>query len=423
MAGPLEKVKLYCPKCQKTMSEDNFYTMKDKSRSDMCKACETMHINNWDPETFKWLLKKYDVPYIEAEWNILRDRAYQKDPYKMTGMSVFGKYLSKMKLKQWNMYGWEDTERLKFEAEEKAKLYGQGPQNAEVNFSPERIMEIQEKYNRGEISEAEYLTYTESAAPDMTKGPYQSTYTGNPDIDMAPAKSPYPANSNPFVQVEIPDVGADLTEEDKVYLAMKWGRLYTAEDWVQLEKFYDDMMKSFDIQSAAHIDTLKFICKTSLKMNQALDAGDIDTYQKLSKVYDAQMKAGKFTEAQNKEEKGDEFDSVGAIVAFAEREAGAIPRYKVAKDFDKADEILSKLKKYNQDFINSDPGLAQQFENYLKKREIADEQKRDRQAAKEQGLDYVEIKDEDYVKMQELMEEEKEKDWKLIAGTGEEGEA
>ena len=35
--------------------------------------------------------------------------------------------------------------------------------------------------------------------------------------------SPYPSNDNPFVQVDLPDVGADLTEEDKVYLATKWG--------------------------------------------------------------------------------------------------------------------------------------------------------------------------------------------------------
>ena len=42
------------------------------------------------------VLEKMDVPYIE--WNLLRDKAYAKDPYKMNGMSVFGKYISKMKL-------------------------------------------------------------------------------------------------------------------------------------------------------------------------------------------------------------------------------------------------------------------------------------------------------------------------------------
>jgi len=46
------------------------------------------------------------------------------------------------------------------------------------------------------------------------------------------------------------------------------------------------MMNSYDIQTAGHIDTLKLICKTSLKANQLIDLGDIDGYQKMSKVYD-----------------------------------------------------------------------------------------------------------------------------------------
>ena len=40
-----------------------------------------------------------DVPYIPEEWNVLRDKAYAKNPNAMNGMSVFGKYLSKMNLK------------------------------------------------------------------------------------------------------------------------------------------------------------------------------------------------------------------------------------------------------------------------------------------------------------------------------------
>ena len=113
------------------MAETNFYTYKDGTKCELCKACLTMHINNFEPDTYMWLLEKFDVPYIPAEWNILRDRAYAKDPYKMNGMSVFGKYLSKMKLKQWKNFTWADTEKLQAEAEEKAKLYGQPQEIAE----------------------------------------------------------------------------------------------------------------------------------------------------------------------------------------------------------------------------------------------------------------------------------------------------
>ena len=53
-----------------------------------------------------------DVPYVPQEWNALRDKAYAKNPQKKNDTTVFGKYLSKMKLKQWKSYGWADTEKL-----------------------------------------------------------------------------------------------------------------------------------------------------------------------------------------------------------------------------------------------------------------------------------------------------------------------
>ena len=37
----------------------------------------------------------------------------------MNGMSVIGKYLAKMKLKQWNKYRFDDSEALLAEMEEK----------------------------------------------------------------------------------------------------------------------------------------------------------------------------------------------------------------------------------------------------------------------------------------------------------------
>ncbi|MCM1323967.1 MAG: hypothetical protein NC218_07385 [Acetobacter sp.] len=57
------------------------------------------------------------------------------------------------------------------------------------------------------------------------------------------------------------------------------------------------MCESYDIQTAGHKDTLKLICKTSLKANQCIDQGDLDGYKKLSSTYDTLMKSGKFTAA------------------------------------------------------------------------------------------------------------------------------
>ena len=403
---------VYCSKCRKTMASTNFYTYKDGSKCELCKACLTLHINNFEPDTFLWLLEKFDVPYIPAEWNILRDRAYAKDPYKMNGMSVFGKYLSKMKLKQWKNFTWADTERLQAEAEEKAKLYGQPQEIAE-----EKLAEMEEAYKNGEITEAQWMTYKEIKAPK----PEFQVVSGNTVTTAEPGGSPYPVNDNPFEQVDVPDVGNDLTEEDKVYLAMKWGRLYSSSDWVYLEQKYNDFMNSFDIQGAARIDTLIQICKLSLKMNQALDTGDYDTYAKLSRAYDTLMKSAKFTEAQNKDGDSSEFDSVGAIVAFCEKEGGFIPEYKIEAPQDIIDTIIEDNKTYLQTLIHNDTNLSQQIEQFLKKKEIAEEQKRDRQKAKEEGKDIVEISDKDYADFYAAVQADKDQDeYQVITGEEEE---
>jgi hypothetical protein len=395
----------YCSKCGRTMADTNFYTYKNGSKCELCKSCLTMHVNNFEPDTYMWLLEKFDVPYIEAEWNVLRDRAYQKDPYKMTGMSVFGKYLSKMKLKQWNKYGWADTEALQAKAEQNRRELGEPDE-----IQKQKIEEMKEAYKRGEISEAQYQTYAEIHAPEP-----KIDFSNPTEIRSSGAPNPYPANSD-FEQVELVDVGADLTNEDKIYLAMKWGRLYHADEWVALEQLYTEFMNTFDIQGAARIDTLKMICKTSLKMNQAIDCGDVDTYQKLSRVYDAMMKSAKFTEAQNKDGKEDFVDSVGQLVAYCEKEGGQIPKFEIKVDHDVVDTIIRDLKDYNKSLIYEDKSLAQEIEQYLANKEAMEMMKRDREEARRRGLDQVEIEDKDFQDFRDAIHEDKKEDYQLENG-------
>lgn len=390
----------YCEKCGRTMNENQFYTYKDGRKTELCKKCLTMHVDNFNPDTFLWLLEKMDVPYVPNEWNVLRDRAYEKDPNKMNGMSVFGKYLSKMKLKQWKDYGWEDSEKLQALEEEKKKaLIIHNEQNKES---------WKEKYENGEISEAEYKT--------MTSVPLQAA-SQVPGVLVGSIGSNNPFNEVNFIsQEELPDPTEELTDDDKVYLAMKWGRMYTPREWIELEQSYDEMMNSFDIQDADTINTLMFICKTKLKMNQALDSADIEGFQKLSKVYNDLRKSAKFTAAQNKEEKKDFVDCVGNLVAYCEKEGGAIPKYELKTDLDIVDTVINDLKRYTKDLIYEDKALASQIENYLKKREISEEQKKDRKEAKALGFDSVQLKDEDYQNYYENIEEEKNKDKNTLNG-------
>jgi hypothetical protein len=205
---------------------------------------------------------------------------------------------------------------------------------------------------------------------------------------------------------ELIDTSADLTDEDKLYLAMKWGRLYKPYEWVELERIYNEMTESFDIQDADTVNTLVLICKTNLKMNQALDTGDLDGYQKLSRVSDSLRKSAKFTAAQNKEDKNDFVDSVGELVAMCEKE-GFIPRYATDIPQDKVDLTLKDMNDYLHKLVTQDLGFGKQIEEALKKIQI---QKEMNEADNFMTDDGSGIEDEDYAAFLEEVEAQKEQD-------------
>lgn len=239
------------------MQDKEFYTSKkvDKyppdGRIPICKKCLTMHVNNWDPETYMWILEEVDVPYIKKEWDALLQK-FCTPGKPITGLTIIGRYLSKMKLKQWSSYCYADTERLQEEedAKKRSSMKAQGLTDEEIE--------------------------SEMA------------------IDRTPERPPLPSSLAAEFEEEEDEFADALTEEEKTRMRLKWGNAYRVGEWVRLERLYEDMMNSYDIQSAGHKDTLIMICKASLKANQLIDAGDIDGFQKMSRVYDSLMKSGKF---------------------------------------------------------------------------------------------------------------------------------
>ena len=376
----------YCEKCGRTMDDSQFYRSNNlekypnDGKLNTCKKCTTLHVNNWDPETYKPILQEIDVPYIKEEWDTLLER-YGKDPSKITGMTIIGRYLAKMKLNQWRQYRWADTEKLELEAEEKKR----------------RSM-VASGYTAEEIED------------ELAK-------------DHSPTRPDWgttPVNPNEIIVEEEPDELIDeLTEEDKLYLRMKWGKGYRPDEWVKMEQLYEDMMASYDIQGAGHKDTLIMICKTSLKANQLIDIGDIEGFQKVSKVYDQLMKSGKFTAAQNKGESGEFIDSVGELVAICERD-GFIPRYYTDGPQDKVDRTLEDLQGYTKTLVTEEMNLGNMIESSMK--EIMADKEREAQVDADNGdedeafeaqlfsdkSDHI-LTDEDFIAFRE-MEDEQELD-------------
>lgn len=344
----------FCEKCKRVRKDTDFYRSNNLEKYPnsgyltICKQCLTMHVDNWDPSTFLWILEDIDVPYVPEEWNKLL-AAYGKDPSKVSGTTILGRYLSKMKLKQFKNYRWKDGEFLK-----------------ELNNKRIRDTMANSGYDENEIERT--IAELNVDFPDLSRPQSRPVLDNSLDYQQI-AASFSTTPTRPFAPGAIDDdeedeLVAQLTDEDKIYLRLKWGKAYKPEEWISLEKLYNDMTASYDIQGAGHIDTLKMLCKTSLKANQLLDIGDIDAFQKMSKVYDTLMRSGKFTAAQNKAERGEAVDSIGELVAMCEKE-GFIPRFYVDTPQDKVDRTIQDLQNYTRTLITEEMGLGNLIENAI----------------------------------------------------------
>ena len=78
--------------------------------------------------------------------------------------------------------------------------------------------------------------------------------------------------------------------------------------------------------------------------------GDVEGFQKMSKVYDSLMKSGKFTAAQNKAESGEFVDSVGELIELCEKQ-GYIERFYIDQPNDKVDLTIQDMQRYTRTLI------------------------------------------------------------------------
>lgn len=356
-----EKKSCYCTKCKRTMVETQFYSSNNlkkypSGKLPLCKKCITMHVDNWNPETYLWILQECDVPYVPEEWNNLLMR-YGKDPSKVTGATIMGRYLSIIRLNQYAKFRWKDSE---FVQSIKKK-------------------EIEETMRRQGFDEQQIAQMVETSTFQMPEAPLplppadedSSTVTQEPTEDYFARQA--------GIEEELKEIEDQLSEEERIQLRLKWGKSYTLVECVQLEKLWNNMMESYDIQTAGHLDTLKLVCKTSLKANQLIDLGDVEGFQKMSRVYDSLMKSGKFTAAQNKPENGEVIDSIGELVALCEKD-GFIPRYYIDEPMDKVDRTLQDLQSYTRSLVLDEMNLGNLIENAVKQIAIEKEKESDNAA-------------------------------------------
>ena len=384
---------IFCEKCKRTISSKEFYGSNNlekypDGKVHICKKCMTMHVDNWDPNTFLWILQECDVPYIPDVWNKTLAK-YGQDRSKVTGLTIIGRYLSSMKIKQYKDYRWKDTEYLQKVADQKTMeaMKRQGFGAAEID---QVLNENKITIPEGGFTEPEYA----GTPANLTPPTYEEDYFDRDSEDG--------------------EIENELSDEDRRFLRLKWGKAYKPEEWVRLEQLYQEMTQSYDIQGAGHEDVLKLVCKTSLKANQLLDIGDVDGAQKMVKMYDSLMKSGKFTAAQNKAENGEFLDSISEFVVLCEKE-GFIPRYYVDGPKDRVDETIADLKGYTHSLVVEEMNLGNLIENAVKQMAIEESKEEDEDVEDELTLEEIEeLKDEDFSQFDDFVEDEAEADEELI---------
>lgn len=396
----------FCEKCKKTMNIKEFYGSNNlekypDGKLNVCKKCLTMHVDNWNPDTFLPILQECDVPYIPKIWNN-KLATYGKDRSKVTGMTIIGRYLSTMKIKPNDKWRWKDTQYLQeiadHETEEAMKRQG---------YDAQEIDQVVRE-NRKTIPEAGTVFELDLHDPVPTYGQLDTTgYT----------EDYFDRDSDNDEEIE-----NELSDDDRRFLRLKWGKAYKPEEWVKLEQLYQEMTQSYDIQGAGHEDVLKLVCKTSLKANQLLDIGDVDGAQKMVKMYDSLMKSGRFTAAQNKAENGEFLDSISEFVVLCEKE-GFIPRYYTDGPKDRVDETIADLKGYTHSLVVEEMNLGNLIENAVKQMAIEEAKEEDEDIDDDLTLEEIEsLKDEDFEEFDDFLDEETDADDELLRQLSDGGE-
>lgn len=400
--SPHDEPKIICKKCGRERAATKFFKKKTKERIDICVDCLTMYIDNYDYTTFSWILEMFDIPYIKNVWIKMANDIYLKNPAKFSNRSVIGKYIRTMNMKQYADYCFADSDKLNM-AQEMAK------ERREATVDKDYVLQLQKELEEGKISKAQYDTLSPETPSSIDKE--EEEFIALKEEAIKPIQQ----------GADEGEIRKQLTDEEYQYLLMKWGYLYQPSQLVQMEKLYNKYANEYEL-NVDREDTLKKICKTSLKMDEALDVGDTQSYQKLASVYDQLRKAGKFTEVQNKEEQERYLDSIGELVALCEREGGPIKEFVDPDEYpqDKVDFTIKDLKSYNYNLATNELNLGDLIQTYIDKLDKAEQNGNDIDlnkgliTSKEEETEEDTLSDQEAIDFQDYLDNEIERDAQML---------
>lgn len=421
-----------CLMCGKTLPSSEFWKYRDKDGEySLCKKCLTKGIDVYDKESFDWILKEGNYPWSEFVWcsNIVKQT--EKKGYNFEQAPLLGIYFRSMGMRQYKGYYYGDdidsivAEQSKANEEEVSSFI----KKMRIKFENGEIPEAQYKalvtplleddkpkkrtfsllelrhdalinggkrpttqedqdflnkyYNKTVAQEVpeEEIDYSFAEAIDQRSESALGRGVSTTKILNVPEGVNAGAfyNTSPIGNISMPqtetakadqDVLDNLSPKEIQQLTLKWGESFRPSEWIRLEDMFNRYSNEYEL-NVDREETLKKICKTSIKMDEAMDDGDITSYKNLSAVLDQLRKSAKFTEAQRQENAQRYVDSVGELVAAVEAEGGIIRKfdYQYHIPQDKVDLTLKDMQAYTYNLVKNEMGLGDLIESYIKKLE------------------------------------------------------
>ncbi len=359
-------------------SHTAFWRRRTGGYATVCKECMTKGKDPRDEQQFLPILKELDFPYVEKTWVLQFNRAYKQNPDNVDVIKFFGRYLRSLNLANSTGAGkgFDATEELNKLPDSKASkpMYTSDDISQIIKEEAEELaaMRLKEEKKKAKANAPEDPPKRKRGRPPKEKTEkVEEVKEAAPQPQAQPANVLMPQTPPAYIAtlgIDEENIANELTDEDKKYLALKWGMLYKPSEWVTLEDKYQKYAAEYEM-NVDREEVLRSICKTNLKMDQALDVCDFKAYKDLSMVYDQLRKSGKFTESQNKEQVKRDIDSVGELVSFVESEGGIIPHFESPIEYpkDRIDFIIKDLKNYTVNLVKNELGLGDLIESFIEK--------------------------------------------------------
>lgn len=151
-----------------------------------------------------------------------------------------------------------------------------------------------------------------------------------------------------------------LEDEKKKELYERWGRNYDLEALNYLERLYQGLITTQNVNGALQVDQGLKICKMSYEIDRRIAEGS--DFDKLLASYDKLVKAAEFTPKNVKNL--NDFDTCGELVKWMERN-GWVNQYYDNVPRDIVDETIANIQAFNQRLYVNETGIGEEITRRL----------------------------------------------------------